>query len=28
VQKELDPPPSVQADFQGTAGAFKNSLSN
>ncbi len=28
VQQNLKMPPSVQADFQGTAAAFKNSLSN
>ena len=28
VQKELHMPPSVQADFQGTAASFRNSLSN
>jgi len=28
VQRNLQMPPSVQADFQGTAAAFKNSLSN
>jgi multidrug efflux pump len=28
VQKALHMPPSVQADFQGTAASFKNSLSN
>src|SRR5260370_5240122 len=28
VQKELHMPPSVQADFQGTAASFSNSLSN
>jgi multidrug efflux pump len=28
VQRELKMPPSVQADFQGTAAAFRNSLSN
>jgi multidrug efflux pump len=28
VQQELKMPPSVQAEFQGTAAAFKNSLSN
>jgi multidrug efflux pump len=28
VQRGLKMPPSVQADFQGTAAAFKNSLSN
>ncbi len=28
VHKELHPPPSLQADFQGTAAAFRNSLSN
>jgi multidrug efflux pump len=28
VQRELKMPPSVQADFQGTAAAFRNSLAN
>ena len=28
VKEELQPPPSVQAEFQGTAAAFRNSLSN
>ena len=28
VQKDLKMPPSVQADFQGTAASFRNSLSN
>jgi multidrug efflux pump len=28
VQKEMNMPPSVQADFQGTAASFRNSLSN
>ena len=28
VQRNLKMPPSVQADFQGTAAAFKNSISN
>jgi multidrug efflux pump len=28
VQQELNMPPSLRADFQGTAAAFKNSLSN
>src|SRR6185295_18088392 len=28
VQRDLKMPPSVQAGFQGTAAAFKNSLSN
>jgi multidrug efflux pump len=28
VQKGLDMPPSLQADFQGTAASFRNSLSN
>jgi multidrug efflux pump len=28
VQRELKMPPSIQADFQGTAAAFRNSLSN
>jgi multidrug efflux pump len=28
VQRELKMPPSVQADFQGTAAAFRNSLTN
>ncbi|MCU1260757.1 MAG: Cation efflux system protein CusA [Bryobacterales bacterium] len=28
VQKELKMPPSLQADFQGTAASFRNSLSN
>jgi multidrug efflux pump len=28
VKEELQPPPSLQADFQGTAAAFRNSLSN
>jgi multidrug efflux pump len=28
VQKDMNMPPSLQADFQGTAASFKNSLSN
>ncbi|MGA8223934.1 MAG: efflux RND transporter permease subunit, partial [Candidatus Acidiferrales bacterium] len=28
VQKDLNMPPSLQADFQGTAASFRNSLSN
>jgi multidrug efflux pump len=28
LKKQLDFPPSIQADFQGTAASFKNSLSN
>jgi multidrug efflux pump len=28
VEQELNPPASLQADFQGTAASFKNSLSN
>ncbi len=28
VAKEMDMPPSIQADFQGTAASFRNSLSN
>jgi multidrug efflux pump len=28
LQKDMDMPPSVQADFQGTAASFRNSLSN
>jgi multidrug efflux pump len=28
IQKDLEMPPSVQADFQGTAASFRNSLSN
>ena len=28
IAKDLNPPPSLQADFQGTAASFRNSLSN
>ncbi len=28
LQKDMDMPPSLQADFQGTAASFRNSLSN